>query len=82
MKTVTMRLTELNALIDKADRALDGDSNDAEHDALYDLRETLAEMSTDPNRRDPWCWQSGDEPPADHSGGRSPYEAKVYEEEE
>lgn len=48
---VSMTLRELNALIDKADKALDGDSNDAEHDALYALRETLADMSTDPDRR-------------------------------
>lgn len=44
-------LAELNALIDEADAALDGDSNDAEHDALYSIREKLAELSTDPNAR-------------------------------
>lgn len=48
---VTLTLAELNALIDRADKALDGDSNDAEHDALYTLRETLAKYSTDPERR-------------------------------
>jgi hypothetical protein len=48
---VVIDLKELVALIDKADAALDGDSNDAEHDALYSIRETLAELSTDPNAR-------------------------------
>ena len=50
-RTVTVTLAELNALIDQADKALDGDSNDAEHDALYAIRETMAEYSTDPERR-------------------------------
>jgi len=35
----------------QADRALNGDSNDAEHDALYDLREWLSEIFEDPERR-------------------------------
>lgn len=48
---VAIKLFALNALIDIADRALDGESNDAEHDALYSIRETLAEYSTDPQRR-------------------------------
>jgi hypothetical protein len=34
-----------------ADRALNGDSNDAEHDALHDLREWLSEIFEDPDRR-------------------------------
>jgi hypothetical protein len=34
-----------------ADRALNGDSNDAEHDALYELREWLSEVLEDPERR-------------------------------
>ena len=48
---ILLKLSEVNALIDEADKALDGDSNDAEHDALYALREKLAEFSTDPDRR-------------------------------
>jgi hypothetical protein len=48
---VTLLLEELNALIDRADQALDGNSNDDEHDALYLIREKLAGMSTDPERR-------------------------------
>ena len=47
LEKVTLTLAELNALIDAADVAVDGDSHDAEHDALYSLREQLAEMSTD-----------------------------------
>lgn len=35
----------------QADRALNGDSNDAEHDALYDLREWLSDVLEDPDRR-------------------------------
>jgi hypothetical protein len=50
-ESIKITVKELNALIDKADKALDGDSNDAEHDALYSLRETLSEMSQDPDRR-------------------------------
>jgi hypothetical protein len=34
-----------------ADRALNGASNDAEHDALYALREWLSEVLEDPDRR-------------------------------
>jgi chloramphenicol 3-O-phosphotransferase len=34
-----------------ADRALNGDSNDAEHDALSDLREWLSDVFEDPDRR-------------------------------
>jgi hypothetical protein len=44
-------LKKLVALIDKADDALDGDSNDAEHDALYYIREAPADLSTDPYAR-------------------------------
>ena len=32
----------LKAALDEADEALGGDSNDAEHDALYSVRETIA----------------------------------------
>ena len=49
--TVTLTLAEVNKLVDIADKALDGDSNDDEHDALYLIRERLADMSTDPERR-------------------------------
>jgi hypothetical protein len=48
---VILTLTKLNHLIDVADIALDGDSNDAEHDALYYIREALANLSQDPNAR-------------------------------
>lgn len=37
--------------VKQADRALNGDSNDAEHDALCDLREWLSDMFEDPERR-------------------------------
>lgn len=50
-ETVTILLTDLNTLIDIADKALDGNSGDAEHDALYVIREALAEYSTDPTLR-------------------------------
>ena len=43
--------SELVALMQTADEALNGDSNDAEHDALYELREELSEIFEDPNRR-------------------------------
>ena len=48
---VVLDLKDLNALIDQADAALDGDSNDAEHDALYSIREQLANLSQDPDAR-------------------------------
>jgi hypothetical protein len=48
---IVLTLEELNALIDKMDDALDGDSNDYEHDVLFQTRDELAEMSTDPDRR-------------------------------
>jgi hypothetical protein len=35
----------------EADEALNGDSNDAEHDALVDLREWLSEIFEDTDRR-------------------------------
>jgi len=41
---------ELVALMDEADEALNGDSNDAEHDALFSLREQLSEIFEDPTR--------------------------------
>ncbi len=43
--TVEISLTELKALIDCADKALNGDSNDDEHDALYEIREMLADWT-------------------------------------
>jgi len=52
MPYVLLSLDEINSLVDKADKALDGDSNDTEHDTLYLIREILADMSTDPDRRD------------------------------
>lgn len=42
---------ELIRRIKNADRALNGDSNDAEHDALYELREWLSDILEDPERR-------------------------------
>lgn len=42
---------ELLAALSAADVALDGDSNDDEHDALYELRETVADWLEDPARR-------------------------------
>jgi hypothetical protein len=51
---VAIPLKDLNALIDLADSALDGNSNDAEHDALYNLRETLADWSQEPEARLDW----------------------------
>jgi hypothetical protein len=48
---VTLTLKELNDLIDKMDDALDGDSNDYEHDVLYATRDTLSEYTSDPDRR-------------------------------
>jgi hypothetical protein len=42
---------ELVQSIKRADKALNGDSNDAEHDALYELREWLSEVLEDPERR-------------------------------
>lgn len=48
---VTVTRHELLRAIQAADRALDGVSNDAEHDALYDLREILSEWVEAPERR-------------------------------
>jgi hypothetical protein len=36
-------------LMAKADKALNGTSNDAEHDALYEIREALSEAYEDPD---------------------------------
>lgn len=43
-KQISLSLTGLRKLIDKAATALSGDSNDAEHDALSEIREELAYM--------------------------------------
>jgi hypothetical protein len=48
---ITVRRHELLELLIEADEALDGDSNDDEHDALYSLRESLAGFLEDPSRR-------------------------------
>jgi len=48
---ITVTRHELLKLCIEADKALDGDSNDAEHDALYSLRESLSEFLEDPERR-------------------------------
>ena len=50
-EVVAIPLAELNGLIDQADAALDGDSNDTEHDALTALREALAEYSQSATHR-------------------------------
>jgi len=42
---------ELVDLMKDADRALNGDSNDAEHEALYRIREWMSEIIEDPDRR-------------------------------
>lgn len=41
---------ELLDLIRKADKALNGGSNDAEHDALYEIREEISNLYEDLNR--------------------------------
>lgn len=41
---------DLIQLMNIADRALNGDSNDAEHDALYQIRESLSALYEDPER--------------------------------
>lgn len=41
---------EIMRLMTIADRALNGDSNDAEHDALYEIRELLSVIYEDPER--------------------------------
>jgi hypothetical protein len=43
--------TEIVEMLRDADAALNGDSNDDEHDALYQLRETLSAVYEDPDRR-------------------------------
>jgi hypothetical protein len=48
---IVLTLKELNDLIDKMDDALDGDSNDYEHDVLFATRDTLSEFTSDPDRR-------------------------------
>ena len=42
---------EIVEQLDLADRALNGESNDAEHDALYRLREWLSGALEGPGRR-------------------------------
>lgn len=42
---------EIVERMDEADKALNGDSNDAEHDVLYSLREWLSGIFEDPGRR-------------------------------
>ena len=50
---IRIRVTpeELLAWMKRADKALNGDSNDAEHEALHDLREWLSGVYEDPERR-------------------------------
>jgi hypothetical protein len=42
MKTITIPLWVLCELVEIADKSLAGDSNDAEHETLYEIREELA----------------------------------------
>lgn len=55
---VRVRPSELVSLMVEADVALNGSSNDAEHDALVSLRETLSTFFEDPSRR-----ETGDDEP-------------------
>jgi len=48
---VWLEVAEIIDLLNEADKALNGDSNDAEHDALYSLRESLASYLDSPERR-------------------------------
>jgi len=48
---IQMTPEEIVALMDEADKALNGDSNDAEHDALYSIREQLSGIFEEPSRR-------------------------------
>jgi hypothetical protein len=41
---IRIKAATLVAMMDEADEALNGDSNDAEHDALFSLREQLSEL--------------------------------------
>lgn len=41
---IMIKPATLIALMDEADEALNGDSNDAEHDALFSIREQLSEL--------------------------------------
>jgi len=49
---MTIRITpdEIIEMMTLADLALNGSSNDSEHDALYDLRVRLSEFYEDPSR--------------------------------
>jgi hypothetical protein len=42
---------EIVQQLDVADKALNGDSNDAEHDALFAIREWMSELFESPRRR-------------------------------
>jgi hypothetical protein len=48
---IAVTRNELLRLMMEADKALDGDSNDDEHDALYSVREELGEIVEAPERR-------------------------------
>ena len=48
---VKVKPSDLLDLIRSADRALNSGSNDAEHDALYAIRENLSEIFEDSARR-------------------------------
>jgi hypothetical protein len=51
-REVRISVHTLLRLIADADRALDGDANDDEHDALFELRHALAEYAGAPDRID------------------------------
>jgi len=43
-QVISVTPEELISLMQEADKALDGDSNDDEHDALYSIREQLSDI--------------------------------------
>jgi len=53
LRNVKIEITpsELVDLMKDADQALNGDSNDEEHDALYRIRRWMSEVVEDPDRR-------------------------------
>jgi len=44
LEPIKIKAATLIALMGEADDALNGDSNDAEHDALFSIREQLSEL--------------------------------------
>lgn len=52
---VWFEVAEIFALLDKADAALNGDSNDKEHDCLFSVRESIANVYEMPERHSKTC---------------------------